>query len=445
MTSPDTVNAVVGPAGVSRRYRGYVLGVLFFVYAFNWADRTIIMVLMEPMKVDLGLSDTQLGFLSGIAFALFYALAGIPIARWADRGRRVKAIALALIVWSSMTVAFGLAKNFVTLVITRIGIAIGVAGLNPPALSLISSYYEPERRARAISIYSSGIAVGSLVGTLAAAWIADSMGWRMAYIVVGLPGILFGLVVWLTIREPANGRTSGQAGIEQAPRANFREACTYLWARRSFRQMLLATGVTSFVSYGSETWISVLLIRIHGMGIGETGTWLAMIWGIAGIAGTLAGGYLADLGARRDRRWYMWLPAWTQLIASPLFLLVFLLPNGLAATAVYAIPYFLVNIWLAPVFAMTQSLTPVSMRATAAAILFAWMVLIGQGFGAQAVGLLSDLLANTLGVESVRWALVICGLFNFLGAVHYFLAAKSIRQDLDAAQEQNVTEAAGRA
>ena len=231
-----------------RRYPNYVLAVLFFVYVFNFIDRTILSILIEDVKRELGVSDTAMGFLTGIAFAVFYTVAGIPIARWADVGVRRSIIALGLTVWSLMTAASGLVQNFGQLVAARIGVGVGEAAGSPPAHSLIADYFPPERRATALSIYSAGIYVGVLFGYLAGGWVNEFFGWRNAFFVVGLPGLLLALLVRFTVREPSRGQSepprapSEPAAVDEAPEP-WQDVFRFLWSLRSFRHLAFGAGM----------------------------------------------------------------------------------------------------------------------------------------------------------------------------------------------------------
>ncbi len=281
MTEPEQRGTTRGTEP-SSAYANYVLGVLFLVYVFNFIDRQILSILLEDIKQDLGVSDTAMGFLTGIAFALFYTVAGIPIARWADVGVRRSIIALGLVIWSAMTAMSGLVRSFGELVAARIGVGIGEAAGSPPAHSLIADYFPPERRATAFSIYNMGINVGIMFGFFAGGWINEYFGWRQAFLVVGLPGVALALVVRFTIREPERGATEPMASDEDAepPMVVFR----FLWSLRSFRHLAIAGGLQAFAAYGFIQWAPTFLRRVHELGSGEAGTYLGLIIGLGGIA-----------------------------------------------------------------------------------------------------------------------------------------------------------------
>lgn len=419
-------------SGFSEGYRRYALGLLLVVYIFNFIDRQILSILLESIKRDLSLSDTQLGFLSGIAFAIFYSTLGIPIARLADRRSRRTIIAIALAIWSAMTALSGLARGFFTLGLARIGVGIGEAGCSPPAHSLISDYYPPERRATALSVYALGIPIGVLFGYLIGGQMDEYFGWRTAFLVVGVPGVFLALLVQFTLKDPPRGNFDAGVATEQLP---IGEAFAYLWSRRSFRHLSIAAALHAFVGYGAGTWHAPFLIRIHGMTSGEVGLWLAMLAGLAGGLGTFLGGYLTDRLRERDIRFYAWVPGWSTILSVPLVLGFYLWPEPMGALMFLVLPALLGSMYLGPTFAITQGLVGPSMRAMASAILLFIINLIGLGLGPQGVGLLSDLLKGTFGHESLRYALLVVALVNVWSAVHYFLGARTLEADLARAGE----------
>lgn len=423
-----------GAAGEERfspAYRGYVLGLLFLAYVFNFIDRQILSILLEPIKRDLGASDTMMGFLTGIAFALFYTVMGIPIARFADRGVRRSVIAAGIAVWSAMTAVSGLVRTSGQLALARIGVGVGEAALSPPAHSLLADYFPPHRRATALSIYSMGIHVGIMFGFVAGGWINEFFGWRVAFFVVGLPGLLVALLVRLTVREPERGYGDESRDEREAP--SVREVFRFLWALRSFRHFALAGALTSFAGYGLAMWGPAFLIRVHGMSTGEAGTWLGLLTGGFGAAGAFLGGALSDRLGARDARWYLWIPAIAAAVALPFGAAFLLIPDPETALLLSSPALLVGAMWLGPVFSLTQTVARLRMRSVAAAILFFIINLIGLGLGPQAVGVLNDTLFAGLGAESVRASLllVIVGM-NLWALVHFLLAARTLREDLRA-------------
>ncbi len=429
--------------GVSR----YALGLLVVVYVFNFVDRSILSILLEAIKNDLDLADWQLGLLQGIAFAVLYSTLGIPIARYADRGVRRTIIAVAIFVWSAMTAVTGLARGFTELALARVGVGVGEAGCSPPAHSLISDYFPPEKRATALSIYSLGIPIGSAIGMLAGGWINELFDWRTAFMVVGLPGLVLAVIVRFTLREPTRGywerpqpKESGEPEQPQSPGPESKESAMdvirYLKGLRSFRHLAFAGALHAFYGYGAQAFNPAFFIRIHGFETGELGTWLAAIGITAGATGTYMGGYLGDRFGKNDARWYAWIPGIATAIGVPFSLLFYLWPEGRSALMISIVPGLLGGIYLGPTFAMTQAIVPPRMRAVAAAVLLFIMNMIGLGLGPSVVGFVSSYLEPTYGVESIRYALlgvvVLCASWSVL---HYGLAAKSLRADLAAAPD----------
>ena len=408
--------------------RNYALGVLVVVYTFNFIDRQILSILLEPIKQDLGLSDSALGMLTGFAFALFYATLGIPIARFADRSNRRNLIAWALAIWSSMTAVSGLAQNFWHLLLARIGVGVGEAGCSPPAHSMLADYFPTENRATALGIYSLGIPFGILFGFIAGGWLNEFFGWRVAFFIVGVPGLLLAILVRFTLREPPRGMAEGRVADEEQP--TIMETFRFLWSKRSFRHMAVGGGLTAFVGYGVITWVPSFLIRSYGMNTGDVGTYLGLILGIPGGIGIALGGYLADRYGARDTRWYLWIVSVALIASTPLFFGVYLSNTAFASLMFLILPILLGNFYQATTFSQTQGLVSLRMRSVAAAVLLFILNMIGLGAGPQAVGILSDVLQPSYGDESLRYALLILSTVQIWAAYHYYQAGKSLKDDL---------------
>ena len=408
--------------------RNYALGVLVVVYTFNFIDRQILSILLEPIKQDLGLSDSALGMLTGFAFALFYATLGIPIARFADRSNRRNLIAWALAIWSAMTAVSGLAQNFWHLLLARIGVGVGEAGCSPPAHSMLADYFPTENRATALGIYSLGIPFGILFGFIAGGWLNEFFGWRVAFFIVGVPGLLLAILVRFTLREPPRGMAEGRIADEEQP--TIMETFRFLWSKRSFRHMAVGGGLTAFVGYGVITWVPSFLIRSYGMNTGDVGTYLGLILGIPGGIGIALGGYLADRYGARDTRWYLWIVSVALIASTPLFFGVYLSSTAFASLMFLILPILLGNFYQATTFSQTQGLVSLRMRSVAAAVLLFILNMIGLGAGPQAVGILSDVLQPSYGDESLRYALLILSTVQIWAAYHYYQAGKSLKDDL---------------
>jgi predicted MFS family arabinose efflux permease len=411
--------------GSSPRKARYALGVLLCAYVVNHIDRQVMYILMEPVADELSLSDTQMGWLVGLAFAAFYTIAGVPIARLADRSNRRNIIALALLIWSGMTVASGLARNYVQLLAARIGVGVGEAGCTPPAHSLISDYFPPERRATAISIYQVGVPIGTLFGLGMGGYLADELGWRLAFFVVGVPGIALALVVRLTLKEPIRGQSDpgADAGME-----SLGSVLRFMSTLPSLRHMLLATAYQTLALAAVGAWHPIFLSRVHGMSLTEAGLWLGGIAGASSIP-VFLGGFLGDRMSQRDPRWYMWLPAIGAVASIPFSVLAYLADEKLMALAMISCATVGNHIYSAIGHAVMQSLVKPRMRAMMSAIALFAMNIVGYGVGPSLAGYVSDLMGG--GVQ-VRYALIAMVGFLLLAAVHYLLGARTFARDLRA-------------
>jgi MFS family permease len=425
----------------SERYRLYVVWLLCLVYLFNHVDRQILAILIQPIKTEFGLSDTELGLLGGVAFALFYTTLGIPIARYADRANRTRIIAVSLAVWSLFTALTGLARTFWHLLLARVAVGIGEAGCSPPAYSLISDYFEPKRRATAISIYSLGVSGGAIVGLLVGGALAEAYGWRTAFYVLGLPGVALAIVVALTLREPPRGWSDPHATPAPQP-APLRTVVAALWSKRSFRCLSFAAALHAFVAYGVAGFYSAFLIRSHDMGLAQAGRWLAFASIAGGLLGTFLGGKLSDVLANRtgDARWPLWLPAITLLLNLPVGVCLFLASDVPVVIVLLTINIALGSVYLAPSIATTQRLVGLRERALAASILFFLLNLIGLGLGPIATGHVSDTLreyfmdqgagAAAAAADGLRFAMLLMLVANLASAILYLRAARTVRAEL---------------
>ena len=412
----------------SNSLRNYVLGILVIVYTFNFIDRQILSILLESIKNDLNLSDTSLGLLSGFAFALFYATLGIPIAKYADFGNRRNLISLAIGIWSFMTALSGLAQNFFHLLIARIGVGVGEAGCSPPAHSMISDYFPANIRATALGIYSLGIPFGIMFGLFAGGWINEYFGWRIAFFVVGVPGILLAIIFRFTVQEPKRGQAEGRADTKDQP--NIIETAKFLLSKKSFRHLAFGASLAAFVGYGAITWLPSFFQRSYGMQTGDVGWYLGLILGIPGGLGIFLGGYLSDYFGSKDVRWCLWIVALAMLITVPLYYMVFLSPTSNTSFLWLIVPIAFGNFYQATTFSQTQGIVELRMRSVAAAILLFIINIIGLGFGPQAVGILSDILSKNYGKESLRYSLMILTTLKLWCAYHYYLAGKYLKYDL---------------
>lgn len=408
------------------QYKHYLLILLTVVAAFNFLDRYVLSLMLEPIKQEFALSDSQLGFLTGFAFALFYAVAGIPIARWADRGNRITIVSVTTLLWSAMVALAGLVGNFTQLLLVRIGVAVGEAGCLPPAQSLIADHFDRSERPWAMSIYWTCGPIAVVVGYLCGGWLIESFGWRITFVLIGIPGILLALLVRLKLHEPRLRQTAVTVVIAPC----FKDVVNTLWQKRTFRYLITAFCVTYFFSMGIMQWLPTFFIRSHAMGVGELGTWLAVAWGLCGVIGTYLGGALAARYASQNEAMQMRGCALIFAMGSALFIMVFFSSNKYQALAFMAATAFELSIVTGVVFAAIQSLVNDHMRSVAVALILLFANLIGLGLGPIAVGVLSDALMPIFGQESLRYALVLLSPGFLLVAFYYWKAGGTIEADI---------------
>ncbi len=419
-------------------YAWYVLAVMFSVTALNVADRNILQVLLQPIKEEFQVSDTAMGLLVGTGFAVVHIFASLLIARWADRGVRRSIIALGLVVWSGLTLLSGFTRSYWQLLMARVGVSAAEGAGSAPAHSLLCDYFPLDRRARAMAIFGMGGIAGMGLGLALGGTIAEIHGWRAAFFVLGLPGVLLAIVLRLSVREPERGRLDDTEPPDAPPAA--REVLRYLLGRRSFVHMVLGAGYHAFAGMGAGAFNIAYLMRIHEMTIGEASRIFVLVGPLLAAVSAFAGGYLADALGRRDVRWYMWIPAGSALLALPFSIAFVLWPADstfligervLPLALLVIIPASLFGgMWNGPTLAMTQSIAPAHMRSFASALTTGSYNLIGMGLGPLAVGLVSDALHPRLGVDAIRYGLLIVGLAHVLGAMHHWLAARHLSEDL---------------
>jgi predicted MFS family arabinose efflux permease len=404
-----------------RRY--YVLAVVLIIYIFNFIDRQLLAILLPYIKKDLAVSDTLLGFLTGTAFALFYVTLGFPAAWLADRGWRREVLSFAVFLWSFMTAATGFARNFIEMLLLRIGVGVGEAGCTPPAHAIIAENFPREERGRAMGIYMTGFSLGVFIAFFAGGWIGEHLGWRAAFIYAGAPGILLALLAWFSIprSRPATSG-SGTTSVGAALR--------FLRSQRSFVHLCLANAIANGCYIGAIQWLPSFFVRSHGLGTAEIGRWLAIAIGVFGGCGTVFGGWIADRLGLRDLRWYMATPAIAMLIALPFVSMTLLAESSTTAFQFYLVPSFFIAMGAAPCYATTQALARPEMRALASATML-FVTNVFSGLGPQVVGILSDALAPAYGSDSLRYAMLIVLIAGSTWPVaHYRLAARSLRADV---------------
>jgi predicted MFS family arabinose efflux permease len=426
-----------------------MLALLVSAYACSFIDRIIVNVVGQAIIADLGLSDLQFGLLGGLAFAIFYTAFGLPVARLAERRGRVAILSISIAVWSLMTTLCGVAQNYVQLLLFRMGVGVGEAGCTPAAHSLISDHYPPERRASAMSVYFLGLPLGTLLGAFIGGWVGQTLGWRLALIWAGAPGLLLALVVWLTLREPHRGLAAG------APPPGLRAVLARIGGVPSLLHLGIGCTLVTMGANGINTFAPTYFVRGFGLRLSEVGLYFGVVMGVSGLVGILAGGIGSDLAARRDRRWYAWLPAIGVLLGAPLYATAYNQQAAWVALPLILLGATCLSLYIAPVFAVAQNLVEPRMRASMSAILLLAMNLIGQGLGPTVMGYASDMLAArtfgsgyrevcgrvrddvaaacaTASAAGLRHTLVGTSLMLPLGAVFFLRAAATLRRDLDA-------------
>jgi MFS family permease len=406
-------------------YRYYVLGTLALTYAFSVMDRQVMSILLEDLRAEFLLDDTQLGLLSGLAFALFYSVLGIPLARLADRSSRINIIAVCVAIWSVMTALCGAAQNFAQLFLGRVGVGVGEAGSSPPSHSMIADYFAPKERSLALAVVMMGASFGSLFGLVLGGFVAESYGWRMAFVAAGVPGLLLAAVLKISIREPVRGGLDAPATtspIARPQQMSFRDTLVALWRVRIYRWVTIAHIPATFAGYAIFAWLPTLYLRQFDMTLSEVGVLTGLLFLVAGIPGYLLGGFLGDRLGNRDPRWRVWLPAIAMGLAMPAYIGGLWAPTATTTTVLIGIGHFLYQTSHGPSLAAIQNALAPQMRAQAVAFLFFFVNMIGLGLGPVLVGYVSDLAAPQFGDRSLSVALSVA-MLGLLGAVLGYLIA----------------------
>ncbi len=407
-------------------YRFYIILLLGLASFFSFMDRSVLAVLVEPIKHDLHISDTQVGILAGFSFALFYASFGLPLARLADRRSRVGIMTVSIAVWSVVTAASGLVANFSQLLLARMGVGVGEASCIPCAHSLISDYFPPPERAFALSVFQAAGIAGSTAGLAGAGYVAQIYGWRWAFVAVGLPGLLVAALTWFTMREPRRGVYTIPAQPVTGT-DHWWSDLKLLAGQRTYRHLVLGLGATAFTTQGLTIWTPTFFVRLHHLSVAASGFWVGASSGIGSVVGLVAGGAYAIVLVRRDRRWECWLPAASLVAALPLYLIAFTVSSTSLALAANFAASFAASFGYGMGLASFHGVTPAHLRGLAASIVMFATSIIGLGAGPFAIGFLSDRFG---GGEGLRDALVISLLFKGWATFHFLRAATTIREDL---------------
>jgi predicted MFS family arabinose efflux permease len=451
----------------TRGYRGTILALLLLVYTFNFIDRTIIATLGQAIKVDLHITDAQLGLLQGFAFALFYTTLGLPLARLSERYDRVTIISVCLALWSAMTALCASAQTFLQLFLYRVGVGVGEAGCSPPAHSIITDLYSARARATALAVYSFGIPLGTMFGAVSGGLLAEHLSWRVAFVVVGLPGVALALIVRLMVRDPPRGMSEDAPGTLSPDPPPIMTVARRLFGTRCFAHIAAGATLTSFVGYGTGTFVQPYFVRMFGLTYAEVGLVFGLLNGISAGAGTILGGMLADTAGRRGAHWYALVPAIGVLLAAPLYALAFTRDTWFLAAGLLLLPGIFHYSYIGPTLGVMHNLIGPRMRATATALFFLVLNLIALGIGPYFTGLLIDHYSERQFLErglvdfaascpggqappgaiaelaqacreslglGTRQGIVLTLLLLVWAAWHYAWAARSIRRDLEASQ-----------
>lgn len=436
-----TLDSMTGkPAALSPFRSGYVLFLMASLTTLNVMDRQLLSVLIDPIKQEFGVSDRAMGLLTGTAFALLNGTAGIPIAVAADRGVRRTIIAVGLAVWSGLTFLTGLSRSYAEIFAIRAGVGIGEAAGGPPAQSLVTDSFPPERRATALSLLAIGGSLGSLVVFALGGWLSDAYGWRVAFMVFGAPGLLLAILIRFSVPEPVRGafdpKPVPSAGAAPADGdVPFATGIRFLFRAPSVRGVLFASGLHAVGIYAVLVWGMPYLTRVHGLSRTEAGAQLALASGLFSAVGTLAGGVLADRLARRRIHWLVWQPAIALVVAFPLMAGFAFAPTAQSAMFLLAPATFLAGTCFGPFYAVVQTVVPPRMRALAASLVVTCNTILGLGLAPPLIGWLNDAGAATRGVESIRYSLVAALTAYLASAACLWAAGRSLDRDLLARDE----------
>ncbi|MFT5131936.1 MAG: MFS family permease [Gammaproteobacteria bacterium] len=410
----------------STKRANWMLALLTLIFTFNFVDRQILIILQEPIRNELALSDTQLGLLTGLAFVVIYVTVGIPIAHFADRSNRRNIVSLSVFAWSIMTALTGMAQQFWQLLLFRIGVGIGEAGGTPPSHSMIADLFPAEKRATALSIFQTGPSIGILIGFLIGGWIGQIYGWRIAFIVAGLPGILLAALLFFCTSEPRRKPNVDRSEADQT----FFEGIRYLFSVPTFRTVALAMAIAHFSIFGVMNFTPSFLIRSYNLSLTEVATTLALIYGIGGGIGTVVIGVFADRLAKRDPRWRIWLVSLCTIVAYLASLAAYLCQSPILSFSFYALVAICAVSTQGIIFGTLQLVINSRSHALMTSIIFFSNNLVGMGLGPLFVGMVSDGTRSSLGIESVRFGLILCATGFLIAAPLYLRAASRLREDI---------------
>lgn len=420
---------VLSKKSPSVRLGSHALVILTLANVINYMDRFALSVLAVPIKEELGFSDTQIGVLTGFAFAFFYALFGIPLARFADRGSRRFLLSACLTLWSVMTMLSGAVGGFWQMLIARMGVGVGEAGCVPTGHSLLGDYFPPSMRAYAIGLFQSGAGLGLLFGVLLSGLLAQSVGWRLTFVLLGIPGLVLALVIIVGLREPVRGAMEPNSRTDPGSSPPFSDVVRVVLARRTYRQVVLGYTFGLFGAYGTLQWTPAFLSRVHGMDLGQIGFGFGIAAGLGVFLGTVMGGVGARILVRRDRRWELWVPGLAYLLCVPLYAVAFWVDSTGACIALLFMATLIASSGIGPGLASIHTLTEPHMRATAIALGMFVTSVVGQSGGPFLIGVLSDVWEASFGTDSLRFALILSLSSMVWSAAHFRQASKTLLKE----------------
>jgi len=419
--------------------RKTALGLLTAAYAFSMTDRLILSILFEPLKEEFSLTDTQLGFLGGLSFAIFYATIGVPIARLADRSNRTRIIVLSLLLFSLMTTLSGLAVSFTMLVILRMLVGVGEAGVNPASHSIIADYYEQEKRPSAMSVWAVGANVGAILGFMIGGYVSQTYGWRAAFYCVGIPGVVLAILIHFVMKEPKRG-LSDQTDVAPSE-STLRETLAYIWQSKALLHLVAGSTVSSIATYGVVQWLPTFFMRIHGLSQTQVGLILGGVFGILGAAGAITGGKLFERISRDEPSRGPLFIALCSVSLIPVSAAAYFAGPFALAIAIFVPVAFVSNFFLGVALSLVQTLSRIDMRAKAAALKMLFLNLIGLGVGPLLVGAVSDLFEPLMGIDSLRLALASMSLLGIWSAWHFVQLSRHYKDGLAIAKASNAATA----
>jgi MFS family permease len=406
----------------------YTLAMLTIIYTLNFLDRTVINILIDPIKRDYHLTDAEMGFITGFGFVIMYSILAAPVARWADRGNRRSILTWGLTIWSGMTALAGIARSALQLTLARFGVGIGEAAGTAPSTSMISDLFPGNQRAMAMSIYQLGPVFGGFLGAFIGGWINQYYGWHRAFLVAGLPGLLVALIFRLTVKEPVRGTTElTKVDTRQQPVG---ETLRFIFSQKSYLLLLIGFSFTTYIQFGFGNWTAPFLGRIRHLNSAQIGTYLGTVRGVAGLVGTLIGGYLTDWFGKRDPRWRLYVPAICSMLACPAALLFLFSPSPVLSLAGFAVISAASPVHVGPIVSVSHSVVKVGMRSFSTSVLYLISELIGLGGGSLFIGAFNDYFGHRLGVNVIRYSMSTAAIATLIGGILFIAAAQFLKQDV---------------